>query len=223
MIKLVVFDVDGTLIDNIEFVWVTLHEFFGLQENPERIRAKEDFLSKRITYQEWADRDIEILKKHGANRETLSEAVGKARVMRGSIETLRELKEMGIRTAVISGSIDFLLEKLIPDYEEFFDHVFMNRISFDKEGEIKGMKATEFYLEHKKTGLLKICESEGIDPEETVFIGDHENDLEIAKLAGLAIAFNSKSRELDEIADVVIRKKDMREVLKYLNQPLQNK
>jgi len=216
MRRLVVFDVDGTLIDNIEFIWVTLHDFFGLENDPERIRAKEDFLSKRITYQEWADRDIEILKKHGANRESMLEAVGKAKVMGGAIETLKELKETGIKTAIISGSIDFLLEKLIPDYDEFFDHVFMNRISFGKRGEIREIRATEFYLEEKKTGFLEICKKEGIDPKEAMFVGDHDNDVEIAKSAGFTIAFNSKSEKLNEVADVVIKKKDLREILKYL-------
>ncbi|NIP40614.1 MAG: HAD-IB family phosphatase, partial [Candidatus Aenigmarchaeota archaeon] len=139
--KLVVFDVDGTLIDNIEFIWVTLHEFFDLQNSPERIRAKEEFLSKKIIYQQWADIDTELLKKHGANRETMLKAVERAKVMRGAIETLKALKEKGIKTAIISGSIDFLIEKLIPDYEEFFDYVFINKISFDSKGEIRGIKA----------------------------------------------------------------------------------
>jgi len=215
--RLAVFDLDGTLIDNIESIWVTLHEFFGLQNDPERIRAKEDFLSKKITYQQWADTDTELLKKHGAKRETMYEAVEKAKVMRGAIETLKELKETGIKTAIISGSIDFLLEKLIPDYDEFFDYVFLNRISFDSKGEIKGVKATEFYLERKKTGLLKICEKEGIDPKEAIFVGDHENDIHVAEAAGFSIAFNSKSEALNSIADVVIKKKDLREILKFIN------
>jgi phosphoserine phosphatase SerB len=216
MQRLIVFDVDGTLIDNIEFIWVTLHDFFGLQNDPERIRAKDDFLSGKITYQQWAGRDIEILKRHGANRETMLEAVGKAKLMRGAIETLKELKETGIKTAIISGSIDFLLEKLIPDYDEFFDHVFMNRISFDRKGEIKGIRATEYYLENKKTGFLEICEKEGIDPEEAMFVGDHDNDVHVAEAAGFTIAFNSKSEKLNETANVVIKKKDLREILKYL-------
>jgi HAD superfamily phosphoserine phosphatase-like hydrolase len=213
--RLVVFDVDGTLIDNIEFVWVTLHEFFGLQDDPERIMAKEDFLSKRITYQQWADIDMELLKKHGANRQTMFESLERAKLMMGAIETLRDLKEMGIKAAVISGSIDFLLEKLIPDYDEFFDHVFLNKIHFDRNGEIEGMKATEFYLGRKKTGLLEICKKEGIDPKEAMFVGDHENDVHIAEAAGFSIAFNSKSEELNEVSDVVIKKKDLREILEY--------
>lgn len=215
--RLVVFDVDGTLIDNIEFIWVTLHEFFGLQNDPERIRAKEDFLSKKITYQQWADTDMKLLKDRGANRESMLKAMESAKLMKGAIEILKDLKEMGIRTAIISGSIDFLLEKLIPDYEEFFDYVFLNKIYFDRKGEIEGMKATEFYLERKKTGLLEICKREEIDPKEAMFVGDQENDVHIAEAAGFSVAFNSKSEKLKEVSNVVIDKKDLREILKYLN------
>ncbi|NIP40446.1 MAG: HAD-IB family phosphatase [Candidatus Aenigmarchaeota archaeon] len=214
--RLVVFDVDGTLVDNIEFIWVTLHESFGLQNDPERIRAKEDFLSGKITYQQWADIDMKLLKDHGADRKSMLKALEKAELMSGTIETLKTLKEMGIKTAIISGSIDFLLEKLIPDYDEFFDYVFLNRIHFDRKGKIEGMKVTEFYLEHKKTGLLEICKKEEISPKEAMFVGDQENDIHIAEAAGFSIAFNSNSEKLKEVSNVTINKKDLRKILEYL-------
>ena len=214
--KIVIFDLDGTIIDNIEYVWKTLHEHFGVDEHPERVRTREDYFSRRITYQEWADRDIELLKKHGADRETIFRALRDARLMKGARETLMELKKRGFKLALMSGSLDVLLEKFIPDYEKIFDHVFINRIIFGENGEIKDVEATPFDMAHKKKGLFKICELEGIEPEECVFVGDHENDVEIAKAAGFSIAFNSKSEKLNEVSDVVIRKKDLREILKYL-------
>ena len=49
-IKLVCFDVDGTIIHNIEFIWKTLHENLGTA-NEEREQYKEDFFSGKITFQ----------------------------------------------------------------------------------------------------------------------------------------------------------------------------
>jgi len=46
--------------------------------------------------------------------------------------------------------------------------------------------------------------------------GDHHNDVTIAKIAGLSIAFDAKNEELRRTADVVIDRKDLREVLKYI-------
>ena len=52
--------------------------------------------------------------------------------------------------------------------------------------------------------------------DEIVFVGDNFNDISAVEIAGLAISFNSKSEELDRLADVVISEKDLRAVLQYL-------
>lgn len=215
--KLVVFDLDGTIIDKVDYVWKMIHENLGIEDHPQRIKNRNEFLSGKITYYEWAKYDLDLMARHGADKETIMKVFDKAKVMEGALETLEALKSKGYKIAIISGSMNILLEKLIPDYREIFDHIFINRIIFNEEGEIEDVEVTPFDMEHKKTGLLELCELEGIDPKETVFVGDHDNDLDIAKAAGFSIAFNSKSRRLNEIADVVIEKKDLREILKYLN------
>lgn len=214
--RLVIFDLDGTIIDT-DSIWRTLHEFFGMEKDPERLEAKRKFLSGEINYQEWADRDIETMKRAGANRENVIKAVRGIRLIRGSLETIQNLKKMGYRTGLISDGLDITIKTLIPDYRRMFDHVYVNQLLFDKKGNISKVEITNFNVGDKAEGLKKICREEGIDPKDSAFVGDHVNDIEIAKLAGFSIAFNSKSEELNEVSDVVIKKKDLREVLKYLN------
>jgi phosphoserine phosphatase SerB len=215
--KLVVFDLDGTIVDNIESVWKTLHEFFGINKHPKRIEIREKFFSGEIPYHEWAERDLDLMAEHGANKKTIMKALEKTKLMDGTMETLETLKNKGCKLAVISGSLNVLLERLIPDYKRIFDHVFINEICFDNKGKISEIKATPFDMFRKRSGLLNICDLEGIGTKDCAFIGDHDNDIDIAKAAGFSIAFNSKSAKLNEIADVVIEKKDLREILKYLN------
>ena len=117
---------------------------------------------------------------------------------------------------MISGSLDLVIETLIPNYEKYFDHILINKIIFEENGLIKDVIPTEFDQEHKATGLVHLCEKEGINPEEVVFIGDNHNDVHIAKKAGFSIAFNCKHNRLAKISDVVIKSKDLREVLPHI-------
>jgi len=94
----------------------------------------------------------------------------------------------------------------------------LSRIYFDEEGSILKVEATEFDMEKKAEALKQIAEREKIKLEECVFVGDYLNDMKIIQDAGLGIAFNCQHDKLKEVADVVIEKKDLREVLKYILQ-----
>ena len=132
------------------------------------------------------------------------------------METLKELKKNGIKLAIISGSLNIILEHLIPDYNEYFNDVFISRIFFDSDGRISKVEATEYDMEAKALALKKIAEREKISLKETVFVGDYLNDKKAMEEAGLSIAFNCSEEELRKIADLVVDRKDLREILKFL-------
>ena len=136
--------------------------------------------------------------------------------MDGAMETLQELKKNGLKLAIISGSLNVLLEKFIPDYNDIFDDVFLSKIHFDKNGFIEKIEATEYDMKKKAKALKLIAKREKIKLKECVFIGDYLNDIKILKIAGLGIAFNCKEDKVKKAADVVIEKKDLREVLGYI-------
>ncbi len=213
--KLVCFDVDGTLIDNVTFSWQIFHDYFQTDKH-RREDAKNKFFNGQITYKEWAEHDINLWKERNAKKHDFLKAISHLKLMKGALETLRELKKRGIKLAIISGSLNILLEKFIPNYEEFFNDVFLSRIYFDKDGNIANVEATEYDMDGKALALRKIAEREGISIKECVFVGDYLNDLKIIQEAGLGIAFNCQNDELKMAADVAIEKKDLREILKYI-------
>ncbi|RMF06775.1 hypothetical protein D6764_01470 [Candidatus Woesearchaeota archaeon] len=89
----------------------------------------------------------------------------------------------------------------------------MNEILWNN-GEIAGIRSTEHDQEGKARALREICSREKIPVSETLFVGDHDNDVEIAKEAGFSVAFNAESKALIDVCDAVVEKKDLREVLK---------
>jgi HAD superfamily PSPase-like hydrolase len=215
--KLVCFDVDGTLVDNIEFSWQLFHDYFETDEKT-RIRARDKFFNGEITYLEWANHDIGMWIEKKAAKQDFFSALKKNNVqlMKGAMETISTLKKAGIKLAIISGSLDIIMEYLMPAYKDVFDDVFFSHLIFDKNGVLKSAKATEYDMMKKADALKLIAKREKLSLSECVFVGDHHNDVKIIQESGLGICFDCKSDELREVADIEIKKKDLREVLKYI-------
>ncbi|MBN2717755.1 MAG: HAD family phosphatase [Deltaproteobacteria bacterium] len=210
---LVCFDLDGTLVDDTIYIWKTLHEGFKTNQT-ERERAYRDYFAGRITYQEWFEHDLKLLRAAGATHSGIVKVCRGLQVMTGAMDTLFALRNAGAKIAVISGSIQTVLDVQFPGFD--FDYVLINRIDFDDQGRIFGGVHTPFDVEAKADGLLHLCQQMGITPDAAVFVGDNENDVWIAKTAGLSIAFNCKSEKLSDVCDVEIKEKDLRRVLPHI-------
>ncbi len=213
--KLVCFDVDGTLVDNVIYSWELFHNFFEV-DMKKREETKKKYYSGEINYLEWANHDIGMWIKKGVTKEDFFKAMKNLKPMEGAMETIKELKKHNIKLAIISGSLDIILDKVIPNYKELFNDIFLSYLIFDKQGKLIDAKVTEYDMLKKADALKKIAERENIPLSQTVHIGDHHNDVEIAKIAGLSIAFDCKDDTLRKTADIVIDKKDMKEVLKHI-------
>jgi|TARA_B100001971_G_C18239404_1_gene569679 phosphoserine phosphatase len=215
--KLVCFDIDGTLIDDVVYSWELFHDYFKT-DMEKRAKARDRFFKGEISYAEWALYDINLWKEKGANKQRLTDAIKGLKLMNGALEAIGELRKKGLKLAVISGSINIIPETIIPGFNELFDHIYLNKMIFDKKGNIADIEITEFDIDGKADALKIIAEKENVKLDECVFIGDHLNDLKIIQEAGLGIAFDPKDDKLREVADVVIEKKDLKEVLKYVFQ-----
>ncbi len=215
--KLVAFDLDGTLIDEKECIWKIIHDHVGTDPKI-REDLMEKFFSGKITYADWAYHDIERWKEMGVTMDTLAKKVKEFRLMPGAMETLKTLKKKGYKLALISGSIGIVLDTFIPDAHRIFDHVVINRLTFEDDGKITGIDVPEDYKEKesKARSLERIASLEGVSPEECVFVGDSDNDFDVMKVSGLSIGF-MPTKKISSVSDVIIKKKDVREIMKYLN------
>ncbi len=215
-IRLVAFDLDGTLIEGTVFIWQTLHDWFG-SDAERRRRAAEAFRSGRICYREWFEEDLELLRRAGADRAGMVKAISSLRPAPGARETIEELRRRGYRLAVLSGSLDIALEHFYPP--DLFDHVFINRIFFDERGLISGGEPTPYDLGLKADGLRHLAAREGLSLEECAFLGDNVNDLEAMRAAGLSLAIDAKDPRLLEAVDLAIDRGNIKTILSLLEGP----
>jgi len=210
---LIGFDVDGTLVDDTVFVWQTLHDFFHT-DPVSRDHAFNSYMDGNWTYAEWFEHDMLLLTQAGACRSTIMQAISGMRLAGGAIETLRTLRAHSLKLAIISGSLDIVVEKF--GLGEYFDDIHLNRVRFDAEGRLASWIPTSYDVFDKAKGLAALASRYGVPMERTAFVGDNFNDVAVAKAAGFSIAFNCKSDELAKAADVVVPGGDLRAVLPYL-------
>ncbi len=211
-IRLIAFDLDGTLVADTVFIWTTLHEHFG-SDPVLRKQASSDFFAGRITYAQWFETDLKLLSERGATREGFLSALEKLSEIAGASETLLTLCSRGYKLAVISGSIDLVVERFFGHIP--FAHVLINRIHFDAQGRPCSGVPTDYDLDGKADGLCEIARREGLAVAQCAFVGDNVNDLSIMRKAGVSFGFNIKSPEVVKAVDVVIEKPDLRELLPY--------
>lgn len=212
---LICFDVDGTLVvhPSGKIIWEILNRKFtgSDQINRERYRM---YREGEITYADWVRLDVEGWVRAGADRDDIVEAVHEFALYEGALETVNSLKKMGVHLAVISGTIDIVINTLFPG--NLFDDIYSNKLFFDDDGRITSWEATPFDLQGKPLALRELVRKHGVTLERTAFVGDGDNDVPIIGVAGCVVAFNPRSQELESRADYVIKGKNMMELLDTL-------
>lgn len=216
--KLVAFDVDGTLIGNRDgkVVWQLLNNHFARDETA-NARRYEAYMTGQITYAEWVDLDVGQWVEVGATR---TEIVGVIQqhlfLVPGARETVEALRQRGYKLAVISGTLDLTLALLFSEHP--FEEIFTNKIWFDDQGLIAGWEATPYDMSGKAEALAEIASRQQVTLEQTVYVGDNINDIQVMEAAGLAVAFEPKHPSVIEAADEVVRG-DLRGLIPLLDGP----
>lgn len=198
-IKLLIFDLDGTLVDSLRDITDAINHAIGpLGYKPLSPEKAKHFVGRGVT------KLIESIldEKH---RENLQEVLDRfleyysqnltrhTRAYPGVKETLEALK--GYKKAVLSNKRQALSERILRELGliEHFHYV----IGSDT-------------LNQKKPspqGILYLLQKEGISPEEAMIIGDSELDIEAGKKAGVltvAVGYGYREPELLKGADYFI-------------------
>ena len=211
IVRLAVFDMDGVLVDS-HSSWVLVHRHFGT-DNEDSLRA---FLRGEIDDMEFIRRDVERwVQAHGSvTMGEVQDVLDRAPLVPGAIEALRELGAHGVRTAIVSGGLRYLAERV--GAEAGADLVLANDVVVDGTGLLTGEGIVHVPLREKGSVVGSIQEELGVTREETAAIGDSLVDLTMFRRARVSIAFNPKDEATARGASYVVRSRDLRAVLPLL-------
>ncbi|MGY5858742.1 MAG: HAD family phosphatase [Candidatus Thorarchaeota archaeon] len=207
-VRLVVFDVDGTLTQHSS-IWWRLHELFGTTK--EGRLYFDQYFAGEITYEQWADYDVALWK--GKPVSEVTEVVAATELVPGVKETVTTLNDNGIMTAILSGGLDILADDIAR--RAGIEYVLTNKL-IHKDGYLTGTVENTIEWAGKAKYIHKILDHYGVTLEETAFVGDGRNDMSVLKVVGLSIAFNPEDQEVADSAQIVIREKDLRAILPHV-------
>lgn len=213
--QLVIFDLDGTLLDSIEGIGAAMNAV--LKQHGYPVHTKADYYYfvgnglKKLAERALPD---EILARDGVEdyyRELVSAyekhyQVG-LRLYDGIAEMLDALSEKGILLAVNSNKIDYMVKKIMADY-------------YAKWQWQAALGAREnLPIKPDAYAVREISERTGIAKDRILYVGDSEVDVETAQNAGVDAAFVTWGfRKLDdvkgrEISYVVHQPKELVEII----------
>ena len=207
-IRLVVFDLDGTLTTH-NSSWWRLHEVFDTHQ--EGGRSYDDYFAGKISYNEWAELDAGLWK--GRSLSEVQRIVDETELMPGAVEAVTSLKSHGIKVAILSGGIDILAEQIAERVG--IEYVLVNKIAHEN-GIITGDVEVLVGWGGKAKEIEQISREFDIPLSEIAFVGDGKNDIPAFSVVGLSIAINPETEAVAEAASVVVREKDLREILPHI-------
>ncbi len=119
----------------------------------------------------------------------------------GARTTVRVLKRLGYRFAIVSGGFSQLVDRLAADLD--IDYARANELEI-VDGRLTGRVLGEIVDRAGKAASLRdFAARSGLPLSATIAIGDGANDLDMLNEAGLGIAFNAKQVVQDAVSTAV--------------------
>ena len=208
--RLVCFDCDSTLITGEVIEMLAAHA----GREAEVAEVTERAMRGELDFEESLRERVATLA--GLDASVLDSVARDIELTPGARTTIRTLKQMGYRTAVVSGGFIQVLEPMAADLD--LDYVRANTLEI-VDGKLTGKVIGKVVDRKAKAEFLaEFAEDSGLRLSQTVAVGDGANDIDMLTAAGLGIAFNAKPA-LREVADTSVTHPFLDSVLYIMGVP----
>lgn len=182
--RLIVMDVDSTLIQGEVIEMLAAHA--GCEA--EVARVTEAAMRGELDFADSLRERVALLA--GLDASCLDQVYDDLVLAPGARTTVRTLKRLGYRFAIVSGGFSQITDRLAQDLG--IDFAAANELEI-VDGRLTGKVVGEIVDRAGKARALRRFAAEaGVPEAATIAIGDGANDLDMLSAAGLGIAFNAK-------------------------------
>jgi HAD superfamily phosphoserine phosphatase-like hydrolase len=192
--KIVVFDFDGTLTrkkdycSTWELIWLELG--YTIDQCAALHRK---FSNNDINHKQWCDQTAEYFKEKKLDKGIINNVIAKINLVNGIKETFEILKSKGIKIYICSGSIDYIINKVLGDeLLGFIDEISANEFLFTEKDMFKSIRGTDFDFENKAKFIEKIVKENKCKPSDVLFVGNSLNDQYVYKSNARTLVVNPK-------------------------------
>lgn len=209
-LELVLFDMDGTLVDASS--WEMVHEHFGVsnEENWRRYRRGEmddvAFLRSDIALWTVGGREVHVDEVCGI--------VEKAPLMPGAKELVAGLRARGVATCILSGGLDLLARKVCLDLG--IDMYVANGLRLKESGHLHGEGILYVEVKDKARTTREILRKLGVPRSRAAAVGNSAYDVPMFRECAFGVAVNPSDDWVRRHARRVVEGKDLRPVLAHL-------
>ncbi len=208
-IKLVVFDMDGTIIEP-RSSWALIHEHFGT-DNSEMLQL---YINHKISDKEFVKADIELWNSKSdrtVDEKYINSILDKAKPRKGAEELITSLHENNINTIILSGGIQYLADKWAKKWN--MSEALANDLIDDEDGNLTAIIKSSGH--NKGPVMEKMIEKYNCEKNEIVAVGDTVVDVPTFDRAGLSIAVNTDDERVISKANYHL-KGDLTELKKLI-------
>ncbi|MGC2289009.1 MAG: HAD-IB family phosphatase [Thermoplasmata archaeon] len=207
-VKFVAFDMDGTLLD-VSSSWAEVHRFFG----DENTAALQLFLADRIDDREFMRRDLALWRGHRPEitENDLASILAPVPLMPGAHELFDALRSRGIRTAIVSGGLDVIAQRI--GRELGIDRVLANGFVLDGKGRLTDEGIVRVPIKRKGDVVLALQREFDLRADECAAVGNSEIDVAMFERSRIGVAFLPEDEHVRRRATHVVNEKDLRRVI----------
>ena len=215
-IKLILFDMDGVLVDSISS-WRHVHTHFSTNND----HSVDAYVKGKISDNEFIRRDVSQWKKDGSFllKKDLLSIFSSVQLMNGAKECVTALREYDVVVGIVSAGIDVLANKVASLLD--IPVVYANELQTDQTGRLTGEGIVNVPLMQKDRVVTQLAQRFAVSQSRIAAVGNSCFDIPLLRSVGFGIAFHPDDDCISKEADTVVETKDLTEVFDLVQPYLQ--